>query len=146
MKISNEQMITLYECLKDCRSILSFRDPLKVFYCGTRLKWSTPNCLLIVVKDDATNRYNEEMNSDIGCCGNSYIDSRWDKRHPPWSPPNKPYTYNYKVITDKTYEAIKDDWNKLADESWLYSGNSDYIPGIDITESIHRIWKLRSFA
>ena len=138
-----EKQITLYECVIEISKTLHFSELIKVFYCGTRLKWSTPNATLIVVPGNEENLFYHEMNSEIGCCGSSYLNKPYGPGGP-WSSENKHNTFTYKVITDKVYNSLQNDWVKLADKSWQHKNNS-FIPGIDITDSVLRFYNLKAF-
>lgn len=140
-----EKQIILYECVIETAQILEFETFIRVFYCGTRLKWSTPNALLIVIEEDQNNRFYQDMSCEGGCTGSAYLNKPYGASGP-WAPDNKHHTFHYKVITDRVYDALNNDWAKLADESWLYPKNNKYIPGIDITETIQRHYDLRIFS
>jgi len=145
MEFSMEQNFLFYELLADIASILEFDWVLKAFYCGTRLKWNTPNCLLVVIKNDETSRFLAEINHSLGATGTACLFSKIDHNFGPYSQQNKPYNYHYKVITDRVYEKFKNDWSKLADESWIHS-NNPYVPGIELNlDVITRIHQMKAF-
>jgi hypothetical protein len=134
--LSIEHQIILYECVVEAAKINEFNSFNMVFYCGTRLKWSTPNALLIVIEDDPNNRFYADMSCEGGSRGTAYCSDLADF---------KKYHFYFKIITQTVYDALNGNWNRLADESWIYPGNMKYIPGIDITETIQRYHNLRIF-
>jgi hypothetical protein len=99
--------------------------------------------LLIVIEDDPNNRFYAEMSCEGGSRGTAYLDKPrpYGANHPDF----KKYHFYFKIITQTVYDALDNDWNMLADESWIYPKNMKYIPGIDITDTIQRYHNLRIF-
>ena len=141
--LSIEDQLILYECVVESARICEFNSFNMVFYCGTRLKWGTPNALLIVIEDDPNNRFYAEMSCEGGARGTAYLDK--PRPHGANHPDFKKYHFHKKVITQTVYDALDGDWTRLADESWIYPKNMKYIPGIDITDTIERYHNLKIF-
>lgn len=142
--ISIEKQLLLYDCLLETMQILNLNSFNKIFYCGSRLKYNIPNTLLIIVDDDVDNIYFNEINCEEGARGSAYLNK--SRIGSPWDIQNRKFTFHYKVISQLIYDRLNNDWNKLADESWIYLGNMEYIPGIDITDSMQRYYQLKCFA
>lgn len=122
MEPTIEQYIHWYKCLSEIAHILEFDKIIKAFYGGIRFKHKIPTCLLVVVEADLNNRFFEEMSCEGGCTGAAYLVNKETNKclvdGSPWGPENKKNTFHYKVITDRVYSHIKDDWNKLKDSTW----------------------------
>lgn len=130
--LSEEHQLILYKSVMEIAKICEFNTFNKVFYCGTRLKWVTPNTLLIIIDEDPDNRFYLEMSSEKGSTCFFYLNHYRDGCH-------------FKVITQKVYDYLKTDWCRLADKSWVYPENMKYIPGIDITNIIKRYHNIKAF-
>lgn len=142
--IEYEKYLRLYECVCETAKILEFDSFNKVYFCGTRLKYGIPNCLLIVVDELPGNRFYDEMINEGGCTGGGYLLNKPGHAYP-WMPAYRIYHFHYKVITKAVFDGLKNDWNRIADESWIYSGNMNFIPGIDITDMMLKYNNLRAF-
>lgn len=116
--------------------ILEFDTFNRVFYCGYRSKFGIPNTLLIVIDADESNRFFDEMSCESGSTGAAYIGEDVS---------NKPYAFHYKVIIEKVFAALNNDWTRLADDSWS-KVNNPYLPGLEITDTIERIYNLKAFS
>jgi hypothetical protein len=143
MKLSAEKQIILYECLVETAQMLGFDVIEKAFYCGTSRKWGIPNTLIIVVPEDTENMFFPEMSCESGSHGQAYLTTR-KRGINPWGPENKPNTFRYKVITDRVYEHIKNDWTRLVDDRWQHINS--IVPGIELDiDLLFRHNKLKAF-
>lgn len=140
--LSIEHQLILYECVVEAARICEFNSFNKVFFCGKRTKFNVPNALLIVINEDLNNRFYAEMNNSGGRCGGAYLDKY--RPNGAWAPNYRHNHFHYKVITDKVYYGLNNNWAKLADCSWSQT-NNPYIPGIDITNTIQRYHNLKAF-
>lgn len=146
MIISPEKYVLLSECLIEIGTICHINQISKSFYCGTRLKWGTPNCLLVIMETDSNNPLFEDTNTVRGCCGSAYLTNKPEFAGGPWAQNNKWKTFHYKVITQHIYDQCKGDWNLLADDSWLYPGNSQWIPGVEVDWQLaNKYLKMKAF-
>jgi hypothetical protein len=142
--LTPEKYLHLYECVVEVATSLEFDTFNRIYYCGTRLKWTTPNALLIVIEDNPYNRFYEEMACEDGACGTNYLVKPLGPGGP-YSIANKHNTFHYKVIAQTVYDALNNDWDRIADESWIYPKNMEYIPGIEITDQIIKYHNLAAF-
>lgn len=120
----------------------SFEDVVNVFYCGTAAKWHIPNTLLVVIKDDDTNRYADEMNTIDGCRGAGYLSTLLQKGSI-WSSANRPYQFRYRVIFEKVFNSAAT-YNVIFDHDWV-NENDPYRGGLSILQEIQRIEELVAF-
>jgi hypothetical protein len=140
-----EQYIHWHKCLSEIAHILEFDKIVKAFYYGKRRKWGTPTCLLVVIEEDLNNRFIEDMCCEGGSTGSAYlVDKETGKcltDSNPWGEENKKNTFHYKVITNRVYDQIKNDHNKLANDSWI----SGYGFEIDL-DLMKRYYDAKAFA
>lgn len=140
-----EKILLLHEMLQETSDILEFpiEDTVNCFYCGVGMKWGLPNTLLIVIKDDDTNRFHNEMSTTDGAGGSAYLDSRVDKRIGVWNPPNRKYQFRYRVIFERVFNGVAS-YNVIFDHDWV-NDNDPYKGGLSIIHEIIQLQDLIAF-
>jgi hypothetical protein len=139
VKLTNERLLLLYRCLLEIISIMELEGGIEnIFFCGKSSKWSVPNTLLVVVKDENVkcNRFYEELQSANGN-GSAYLSGCPQN---PWGQAWKPYQFSYRVITDIVFKGRV--LSELISDRWEYRTSETVI---DIYDEMMRIYRISAF-
>lgn len=140
-----ERILLLYEMLQETSDTLEFplEDVINCFYCGVGAKWGLPTTLLIIIKDDDTNRFHQEMSTIDGATGSMYLEKRVNKSIGVWTKPNKPYQFRYRVLFERVFNGVAT-YNVIFDHEWV-NDNDPYKGGLSILSDMQRLDELMAF-
>lgn len=140
-----QKLLLLYECLGEISEILEFsrEDVINCFFCGVSSKWGLPNTLLVVIKNNCTNRFQNEMNTIDGCGGSAYVDKLVSKRAGVWDSANRKYQFRYRVMFESIFNGASS-YNVIFDHEWV-NDNDPYRGGLPILEDMQRLDELAAF-
>lgn len=140
-----ERILLLHEMLEETSDMLEFpiEDVSNCFFCGVGAKWGLPSTLLIVIKDDDTNRFHDEMSTTDGAGGSAYLDKRVDKRVGVWNPLNRKYQFRYRVLFERVFNGVAT-YNVIFDHEWV-NDNDPYKGGLSVFHEMIQIEELIAF-